>query len=211
MPKLKSLRGAIGSYGRVAAGGIVEVSDDDAKKLLKTKRFVPATDADIEAAKKRQEAELAVETVGATPGFSAMPAKPATTDRLSQLFERGEIDRNKARELVGLQISLSTEEVQGFIQAEADKVFADVAAAQAELDAREQALAGREDQVAKRVADLNTREKAAAEAKVKADAEAVQRRADENAANAPADAEAANAKQAEEAKAKPEADKKAAK
>ena len=69
MPKLKSLRGAIGSYGRVAAGGIVEVSDEEAKKLLKTKRFVAATAADIAAAQKRQEAELAVQTVGATPGF----------------------------------------------------------------------------------------------------------------------------------------------
>lgn len=158
MPKLKSLRGAIGSYGRVAAGGIVEVSDEEAKKLLKTKRFVTASPVDIAAAQKRLEGELAVKTVGATPGFSAMPAKPETTDRLSQMVERGEIDPDKAREFVGLQISLSTEEVQGFIKAEADKIWAEVAAAQAELDAREQALVDREEELGKRAANLQARE-----------------------------------------------------
>lgn len=211
MPKLKSLRGAVGTYGRVAAGGIVDVSEADAKKLLGTKRFVTATDADIAAARKRQEAELAVETVGATPGFSAMPTPPNTADRLSQMIERGQIDRQKAKELVALQINLSTEEVQSFIQSEADKVLAEISAEQSRLTAIEQALSDREDQLAKREADVDAREKALAEAKVKADAEAVQRRADGNAAKAQAEAEAANAKQAEEANAKASVEKKAAK
>ena len=55
MPKLKSLRGAIGSYGRVAANGIVDVDEPTAKRLLDTKKFVRATEKDIEAAQAAQK------------------------------------------------------------------------------------------------------------------------------------------------------------
>lgn len=154
MPKLKSLRGAVGVYGRVAANGIVDVSEDLADKLLKTKRFVRATDADIAAAQDRQQKELAVETAGATPGFSALPAPPATTDRLSEMIERGQIDPVKARELVALQINLSPEEIHNFIKAETEKVLAEIAAAQAILDEHEAALTERENGLARKEADL---------------------------------------------------------
>lgn len=69
MPKLKSLRGAVGSYGRVKANGIVDVEDKDVEKLLKTKRFVRATDADVADAEKAQQEFLRFSTAGATPGF----------------------------------------------------------------------------------------------------------------------------------------------
>lgn len=193
MPKLKSLRGAVGSYGRVAAGGIVEVSEAEAEKLLKTKRFVRATDADIKAAQERQKAELAVQTAGATPGFSAMPGQPDTTDRLSRMVETGQISRDKAKELVALQINLSTEEVQEFIKAEGDRIFAEVSAAQADLDARELALTERENHLAAREADLEAREKASAD--------------HATAAGSRDDARAEGAGQADEAKKAPAKDK----
>lgn len=80
MPKLKSLRGSIGAYGRVSAGGIVEVSEPEAEKLLKTKRFVRATDADIAAAKVAQDRFLAAGT-GAGAGFPPFPEASAAADR----------------------------------------------------------------------------------------------------------------------------------
>lgn len=83
MPKLKSLRGAIGVYGRVAAGGIIEVDDPTAKTLLQTKRFAVATDADITAAQARLDADLKARVIGAAPGFSAMPQMEAISDDTS--------------------------------------------------------------------------------------------------------------------------------
>lgn len=202
MPKLKALRGAIGSYGRVAAGGIIEVDKAAADKLVKTGRFVAATEKDFAAAQQAQKAALAVAVPGAGPGFMPMPKQPAAADRLSQMVERGEISRSKAKELVSLELSLSTDEIRAFIQKEADEIAAqidtarqDIDARAQELDAREAAMAEREQDLEKREADIADREKAnagadekanaAAEAKAKADAEAK--------AKADADAKAAKA------------------
>lgn len=134
MAQLKSLRGAVGSYGRVAAGGIVEVTDDEAKKLLKTKRFVPATDADIAAAQDRKKAELKSATVGATAGFTAMPEKPAATDRLSELVQSGQLDLDKARELVALQINMSDDDIKNFLEAEMGRFAEDLKGQHSELE-----------------------------------------------------------------------------
>lgn len=76
MIKLKALRGAVGVYGRVRAGGIVEVEQKDVDKMLKTGRFVRATDADLEAAVAAQEQYLAVANVGAAAGFAPIATKP---------------------------------------------------------------------------------------------------------------------------------------
>lgn len=160
MPKLKSLRGAIGSYGRVAAGGIVEVGEAHAKKLLATKRFVAATQEDIAKAKAAQEAALAVQTTGAAPGFSPMPEKPKAVDRLQEMVERGDLTPSEARKLAGLQISVSTEEVQALIQREADEVTAQIDAAKADLEARKDELDTREANLKEREAAIEAREKA---------------------------------------------------
>jgi len=155
MPKLKSLRGAVGSYGRVAAGGIVDVDETQARKLLATKRFVQASESDIAAAQKAQKAALAVTVTGATPGFAPLPEKPQSADRLQKMIEAGEITPEEARTMARLQISVSTEEVQALIQREADEIAAQFAAAQAdqdarqaELDEREAALTAREEALA---------------------------------------------------------------
>ena len=77
MPKLKALRGAIGSYGRVAAGGIIEVDQATEQKLLKTKRFVTATAKDIAAAQKAQKRFLKLNLPGAPAGFPAIAGAAA--------------------------------------------------------------------------------------------------------------------------------------
>lgn len=79
MPKLKALRGAIGSYGRVAAGGIIDVDEASAEKLLKTRRFVRATAEDIAAAQAAQERFLRLNP-SATAAFSPVPTNLAPTD-----------------------------------------------------------------------------------------------------------------------------------
>ena len=155
MPQLKSLRGAMGSYGRVTAGGIVDVTEAEAQKMIKTGRFVKATADDIKAAKAVLETSLKPGTTGATTGFSAIPEKPQSADRLQKMIEAGEITPEEARTMARLQISVSTEEVQALIQREADEIAAQFAAAQAdqdarqaELDEREAALTAREEALA---------------------------------------------------------------
>lgn len=172
MPKLKALRGAVGSYGRVAAGGIVEVDESAADKLIKTGRFVRASAADIEAAQKAQKAALATAVPGAGKGFMPMPEKGKGLDRLEQMVERGEITQEKARELVSLQISLSTDEVRAFIEKEGKalderlaKAAADLDKRAEELDQREQALDAREKALVFVEAKAATETKAKTEAK----------------------------------------------
>lgn len=155
MPKLKSLRGAVGSYGRVAAGGIVDVDETQARKLLATKRFVQASESDIAAAQKAQKAALAVTVTGATPGFAPLPEKPQAIDRLQEMLERGVLTADEARKFTALQIQLSPEEIQDMLRREADDATAQFAAAQAdqdarqaELDEREAALTAREEALA---------------------------------------------------------------
>lgn len=77
MPKLKALRGAIGSYGRVAAGGIIDVDQAAEQKLLKTKRFVAATAEDIAAAQKAQKRYLKLNLPGVPAGFPAIAGAAA--------------------------------------------------------------------------------------------------------------------------------------
>lgn len=157
MPQLKSLRGAMGSYGRVTARGIVDVTEPEAEKMIKTGRFVKATPDDIEAAKATLQASLTIGATGATTGFSAMPEKLQPADRLQKMIEAGEISPAEAKMMARLQISVSTEEVQALIKREADEIAAQIATAQADLDERQAELDQRE-------ADLIAREDAIAAA-----------------------------------------------
>lgn len=165
MPKLKSLRGAIGTYGRVAANGIVEVDDAHAEKLLKTKNFVRATAKDIEAAQRRREAEIDSPAIGATPGFSAMPEAPQSLDRLQEMIERGAITADEAEKLTSLQLSLSSEEVQTMMKKAADELRAEFDGKAEKLDQRTAELDARESELTAQEAALLEREKALADAK----------------------------------------------
>lgn len=152
MPKLKALRGSIGAYGRVKAGGIVEVDDDAAKKLLATKRFVPARAEDIAAAAKAQEEYLKVETVGVTPGFAPLPEAPQPIESATAGLE---LD---AREKL-------LEERATQLEADAKRLHdleASLKQRQAELDAREKANADLDQTT---VASAAAAEDAATEAK----------------------------------------------
>lgn len=82
MPQLKSLRSQVGSYGRVAANGIVEVDEPTARRLLDTKRFVAATAADIKAAQGRMADYVAGRAEGEGLGFApiAAPMTAAQTE-----------------------------------------------------------------------------------------------------------------------------------
>jgi hypothetical protein len=157
MAKLKSLRGAVGSYGRVAAGGIIEVSDADAEKLLKTRRFVRASAEDIAAAERAQQQFLKVGAVGATPGFAPMPEPPPNQDRLSAMIAGGQITEAKAKELVALQINISDDEIRSFIETE-------MAAAAKALEQGAEDLRLREEALADREKELEARENAHADA-----------------------------------------------
>ena len=157
MAKLKSLRGAVGSDGRVAAGGIIEVSDADAEKLLKTRRFVRASAEDIAAAERAQQQFLKVGTVGATPGFAPMPEPPPNQDRLSAMIAGGQITEAKAKDLVALQINLSDTEIRNFVETEMAAAAKALEQGSEELRLREEALADREK-------ELEARENAHADA-----------------------------------------------
>lgn len=179
MPKLKSLRGSVGSYGRVAAGGIVEVDENTAKKLLETKRFVSATAEDIKVAQKA--AAVNKTAVGATPGFGHLPEPPKRLDRLQEMIDRGVLTPSEARKLVDLQIALSPDEVKAAIESQ-------IVEATAEYDRREREL---ED----RAAELDARE-----------AKLVEAERATKAALEPSDSDGTAARAAEEAKAKKEAE-----
>lgn len=157
MAKLKALRGGIGGYGRVKANGIVEVSETDAKVLLATKRFVVATEADIAAAREAQDAFLKVETKGATAGFAPMPDMPLNQDRLTAMIDSGQVSREKAKELVALQINLSDGEIRSFLEGEIASLLQGLQSRSTELDDRAAEIAEREK-------DLEARENAYAEA-----------------------------------------------
>lgn len=189
MPKLKSLRGAVGSYGRVSAGGIVEVDDAMAKKLLATTRFVLASGKDIAAAQKAQEAALAVKVTGTAPGFMSIPDKPQATDRLQDMISRGALTVEEAQKFTAMQIELSPDEIQTMVRRNAEEATGQIEAAKAGLQAlaaelgereadivrREADLAEldrREADIAKREAELEEREHALADAMSQADAAA---------------------------------------
>ena len=205
MPKLKSLRGAVGSYGRVAAGGIVDVDETQARKLLATKRFVQASESDIAAAQKAQKAALAIKVTGATPGFAPLPEKPQPNDRLQEMIERGVLTVDEARKFTALQIQLSPEEIQTMLRREADDATAQIDAAKADLQALSAELDEREAEIVKRETDLEEREhavvKAEGDAKARAEADA----------KAKAEATTQDAKEQPDAGAKAEAGKKAGK
>lgn len=164
MPKLKSLRAASGSYGRVAANGIIDVDDAQAKKLKATKRFVDATPADIDAAKKRQADALAVQAQGAAPGFAAIAEPPAGIDRVQDMIARGAMSINDAKRLVDLQIQFSPAEIQGVIKGEADRVMAEIETHRDALDARKAELDARQAELDGHAAELADREQSMAEA-----------------------------------------------
>jgi len=158
MAKLKSLRAARGSYGRVAAKGIVDVDEDKAAKLKKTGHFVDATEADIKAAQKAQSAALAVRVKGVSPGFTAIPEKPAGADRLQAMIDRGDISADDARRLSAMQIELAPEEIRALIQRDLAEASARIEADQGELDARAAKLDARETALDDRAADLDRRQ-----------------------------------------------------
>lgn len=93
MAHLKALRSAIGSYGRVAANGIVEVDESHADKLLDTKNFVRATDEDIEAAQKAQKDWLRLGGQGTSALFAPLATPPA---QIEDAFDAAEIDQQRA-------------------------------------------------------------------------------------------------------------------
>lgn len=144
MPKLKALRGSIGIYGRVKANGIVEVDEVDAEKLLKSKRFVRATEDDIALAEKAQEEFLAVNMTGVSPGFAPVAAAKCK-GRLATMIESGAISPEKAKELVALQIELSEDELKGAVQSLIDDKGAQLAAREEALSIRESELSAREE------------------------------------------------------------------
>lgn len=154
MQKLKSLRGAVGLYGRVSAGGIVEVDDALAKKMLATKRFVSATEADITAAQKAQKAAMAVQVTGAAPGFAPMPVPPKPADRLQALIQRGEISVEDAKRLVNLQIEVSPDEIKAMVKREMDQMATEILDLQGGLEGRQDELDGRQAALDAREADL---------------------------------------------------------
>ena len=184
MPKLKSLRGAIGIYGRVKANGIVEVEEKDVEKLLKSKRFVRATAADIAAAEDAQKEFLTVNMTGTAPGFAPV-ASPKSADCLQAMIDSGAITKEKAKELVSLQIELSADEVKAEIQRSMDEVRGEFAVRQADLTAREKDLSIREQahadavsaqeaeaqRLANMAADLDRREQEIAAASTSSDAQ----------------------------------------
>lgn len=146
MPKLKALRGSIGSYGRVTAGGIIEVDEAAADKLLKTKRFTRATDQDVAAAEAAQKAYLKLAVAGAAPAFAPVPARPTP---IEDEFAALELDEQRQL-LERAGIHLRAEEAR-------------VADLTAELIKREEAVAAREEAVEAGEVDLADRLKAAAE------------------------------------------------
>lgn len=165
MVKLKALRGAVGTYGRVAAGGIIDVDHTQSDKLKKTKLFVDATEADIEAAQKAQKAALALNVSGASAAFMPIPTPtpPATADRLSGLIADGTLTTGQARSLVDLELRLSTDEIQAFIKAESDKIFAEMSDAHRALDERQTSLRKLEADLNAAQFALDAREAAVAE------------------------------------------------
>lgn len=152
MPKLKSLRGSIGIYGRVKANGIVEVDEVHVEKLLKSKRFVRATAADIAAAEEAQKAFLAVGMTGASAGFAPV-AVAEEKGRLAAMIDSGAISKAKAQELVALQIELSDDELRAAIQSVIEEKEAEFAARETVLAEREADLSAREEKHAGIVAD----------------------------------------------------------
>lgn len=164
MPKLKSLRAASGSYGRVAANGIIDVTDAQAKQLKATKRFVDATPADIEAAQKRQAGALAVQAQGAAPGFAAIAEPPAGIDRLQDMIKRGGISPEDARRLVAYQIEVSPAEVQAQIREDVERATAEIETQRTAMDARQAELDARQAELDGHAAELADREQSMAEA-----------------------------------------------
>lgn len=142
MVKLKALRGAIGSYGRVAAGGIIEVDESVAAELLKTARFVRATEQDIAAAQKAQEAALALPASGSGAAFMPMPEAALSTDRLTHLIKRGEISVDDAKRLEQMEANLSARELD--VDRRAEQLLLqgqELVVREAALEKREAALA----------------------------------------------------------------------
>lgn len=53
--RLKALRPQVGAYGSIDAGGVVEIEDErQSDDLIKTGNWAKATEADLDAARKRQ-------------------------------------------------------------------------------------------------------------------------------------------------------------
>lgn len=144
MARLKALRGSIGTYGRVAAGGIVDVDDAEAKKLLETKRFERATDADLKAAQAAQEKFLKVAVAGAAPGFAALAEPPPPVE---DEFAALEIDEQRA-ELDRAKQSLASE------AARLGEVEAGLIERHGVQEARHEDLNRREDDLVKREGSL---------------------------------------------------------
>lgn len=164
MPKLKSLRAASGSYGRVAANGIIDVDDAQAKQLKATKRFLDATPADIEAAQKRQADALAKQVKGAAPGFAAIAEPPAGLDRVQDMIARGAITPEDARRLAAYQIELSPAEIQTLIREDAERATAEIETQRTAMDARQAELDARQAELDGHAAELADREQSMADA-----------------------------------------------
>ena len=170
MAKLKSLRASVGAYGRVAAGGIIEVEEKDVKKLTDTHRFVPATETDIETAQKAQAEHLKVAVVGAGASFAPMPpvVSPAENEVITLKLQAD------AEELEGVMEGLKaeTERLQAFeasLQQRQETVEAgeaDLALKRQKLEEEISRLQSRADEVQAQEVDLAARIKEADEAEI---------------------------------------------
>jgi len=199
MAKLKSLRASVGAYGRVAARGIVEVEENDVKKLTEKGLFVRATPEDIETAQRVQAERLKLAVIGAGATFEHVAAGPAPIEDELQAMEladlRVKLDeraqtlhveaarlQGEADRLTALEGSLAERRQQLDLAAdELKQQSADLEVSASMLDGLSKDLQGRED-------DLAVRMKAAD------DADAVRAEAERTAAEEKAAEEAKNKK-----------------
>ena len=96
--KLKALKPQTGSYGSIDANGVIEIDGPaEAQALLATGNWVEATQADLTAAKKRQEQFVADSTAmpvgprfASVGGTLAEPIKPAAVQAAEVVAEQAE-------------------------------------------------------------------------------------------------------------------------
>jgi chemotaxis protein histidine kinase CheA len=165
MPKLKALRGSIGTYGRVAAGGIVEVDDAEAKKLLETKRFQRASDADVKAAQAAQRKFLKVAVAGATPGFAPVAEAPQPVE---DAFGALEIEQQRAEIQRGIEALAAEASRLSAIEAQLIERHDLQEDRHADLKRREEDLQKREEALAASAAEKAQKQAAEADAADKA-------------------------------------------
>lgn len=92
--KLMATRAKVGTYGRVAAKGIIEVDAHEAEKLVASGGFTRATAEDVEAAQARQKAFL-VSLPDARHGFPPLSGEFAAA-REAEAAEKAKAEAEAA-------------------------------------------------------------------------------------------------------------------